>query len=298
MDSEAANTAQLDLKVCALISGHSTDADAATAAKLDLKVQLRTRSLIEAVRQQPCLYDATDARYRDTAYKNSLWATIAEKTGFEDIHKAQSKWTYLKDKFVKCKRKLRQKEATGEVTWPYYADMIWLDDYRSGKEQQASTSENQEQDFSENISWVATLQQVINAGSPERSNSCEADAKTEPHAKVAKYEVEELTEVRSSEHVEPPQAVQKHVQPQTQHQMMETPTTVFIQQPTSHVAEESEEELFCRSISKALSRLSPRSRRIARIRIEQVLFDLEFPEQSGQVNSQQSHGHVSSNYRT
>jgi hypothetical protein len=79
MDSEAANTAQLDLKVHALISGNSMDTEAPNIAKLDLKV----RALIEAVRQQPCLYDQTDARYRDTAYKNAIWANITEKAGFE-----------------------------------------------------------------------------------------------------------------------------------------------------------------------------------------------------------------------
>jgi hypothetical protein len=59
--------------------------------------------------------------------------------------------------------------------------------------------------------------------------------------------------------------------------------------PAPHLQEETEEELFCRSISKALTRLSPRSRRMARIRIEQVLLDMEFPGQNSDVHSNTKH---------
>ncbi|XP_028651188.1 transcription factor Adf-1-like [Erpetoichthys calabaricus] len=68
--------------------------------------------LCEVIRRYPHLYNPTLKAYRDSQMCINSWREIAQTLG-EDERVCRQKWKYLRDRYVKAKKKLRGKACVG-----------------------------------------------------------------------------------------------------------------------------------------------------------------------------------------
>ncbi|CAJ0587231.1 unnamed protein product, partial [Mesorhabditis spiculigera] len=87
--------------------------------------------LIEAVKHNRCLFDATDRQYRSTEYKTKVWNRLVTYLAFDgDSRTLYNRWKQLRDKYGKEKKK--HKGGTNS-TWQYYKHLVFLDPHMSDR---------------------------------------------------------------------------------------------------------------------------------------------------------------------
>uniref|UniRef100_A0A914ENI7 MADF domain-containing protein n=1 Tax=Acrobeloides nanus TaxID=290746 RepID=A0A914ENI7_9BILA len=89
-------------------------------------------NLIHEVRQQPCLFDIHDPKYRHTESRNLAWANIIRTLKFQgDINAIYKQWKKLRDRYVREKRKMRMSNngEQEQSSWELFNEMIWMDPY-------------------------------------------------------------------------------------------------------------------------------------------------------------------------
>lgn len=87
--------------------------------------------VVEAVRKYPCLWDPSSLEYRDRRMKDEAWKAVIEEVGdnrtLEEVRKL---WRYLRDYYVKEKRKLERRSgsAAGKQgsSWGLFGIMDFL----------------------------------------------------------------------------------------------------------------------------------------------------------------------------
>ncbi|XP_059182342.1 zinc finger and SCAN domain-containing protein 12-like [Centropristis striata] len=89
--------------------------------------------LCEEIRRHPHLYDSSLEQHRDSRVVLNSWREIAQTLG-KDENSCRLKWKYLRDRYVRAKRKLRERSssAAGSVC-PYIPSSVsmldWLSDF-------------------------------------------------------------------------------------------------------------------------------------------------------------------------
>ncbi|XP_022605323.1 zinc finger protein 676-like isoform X2 [Seriola dumerili] len=84
--------------------------------------------LCEEIRRYPQLYDSSLKQYRDNQITLNSWREIAHTLGRDEIA-CRQKWKYLRDRYVKAKRKLkgRSGDKSGSAHLPPIVSMLdWL----------------------------------------------------------------------------------------------------------------------------------------------------------------------------
>ncbi|XP_045764305.1 uncharacterized protein LOC123866664 [Maniola jurtina] len=100
-------------------------------------------SLIEKVKQYPCLWNMNDIYYRDTGKKDAAWDRIAKQCGLVNGREAKNQWKKLRDSHREALR--RRKTATVQILrpWKYEAQMEFV---------------LQQSEYTETVSSLPTLQ--------------------------------------------------------------------------------------------------------------------------------------------
>lgn len=98
--------------------------------KMDIEFEER---LCEEVRRYPLLYNPTLKEYKEIQACNNAWREISEAVGREEIL-CRNKWKYLRDRFVKAKKKLRGRKADSGNVPRMFSLLSWLTDYVSHRD--------------------------------------------------------------------------------------------------------------------------------------------------------------------
>lgn len=96
-------------------------------------------NLIDAVKNEPSLWNTNDKSYHQEKCKNTIWERVAKNSNypgclilfcspinrlshFVDGETAKHKWKYLRDNFVKCNKRHRLENTK----WAYFNDLEFL----------------------------------------------------------------------------------------------------------------------------------------------------------------------------
>ncbi|KAF5295522.1 hypothetical protein FQR65_LT19882 [Abscondita terminalis] len=94
---------------------------------------MEDRNLIRLVERNSLLYDKRSGNYKRTDLKLKIWKKISEELGYEDLEKAPKRWKFLRDKYVKQKRKMLNKPSGSsyedDETWSLMGDLSFLEPY-------------------------------------------------------------------------------------------------------------------------------------------------------------------------
>ncbi|XP_037547918.1 transcription factor Adf-1-like [Nematolebias whitei] len=107
--------------------------------------------LTEEIRKHKNLYDTSVREYKDFQRSRNSWNEIAQTLG-KDAALCKAKWKYLRDRFVKARKKMRGKSgdgANGGVP-PIFHMLSWLDTFIKSRE----TETNVPADFNGSSSGV------------------------------------------------------------------------------------------------------------------------------------------------
>ncbi|XP_056463070.1 transcription factor Adf-1-like [Gadus chalcogrammus] len=211
-------------------------------------------SLITAVSESPVLYDLTLKAYHDLTKRNQAWRDISSMLGVT-AEVSRKKWKYLRDKYLRERKAERDRKksgagATSFKRWKYMAIMGYLE--RHVKERVVAQSEEE-----------------IFPPSPSLSESA---VDTSPPSPSTTSTVTLVTPLRP-------------VPPPPRRRQLEQPLSVFQQSILSSLEKEKEntpaldeDEHFMLSLVPSLRRLSNQKKAQARMRMQQVLYDVEFGE--------------------
>ncbi|XP_059181674.1 zinc finger protein 211-like isoform X2 [Centropristis striata] len=85
--------------------------------------------LCKEVRRHPNLYDTSLKEYYDGQILSKSWREIAQTLG-KDENSCRQKWRYLRDRFVRARRKLRERSSRVRPYIPACVSMLdWLSDF-------------------------------------------------------------------------------------------------------------------------------------------------------------------------
>ncbi|XP_062381232.1 transcription factor Adf-1-like [Sardina pilchardus] len=84
--------------------------------------------LCEEVRRYPHLYNPSLKQYKDLQACNKSWREISQTLGREEFL-CRNKWKYLRDRFVKAKKKLRGRSSDDGNVPRMFSLLSWLTDY-------------------------------------------------------------------------------------------------------------------------------------------------------------------------
>lgn len=97
------------------------------------------QSLIESVKDHPCLFDIRDAKYRHSDCRNMAWQDIIKILNYPgDVNSIYKQWKKLRDRYVREKRRLREQRERGmqeDSQWDLYRHMVWMDTYLDDRAQ-------------------------------------------------------------------------------------------------------------------------------------------------------------------
>ncbi|XP_036385990.1 uncharacterized protein LOC118778531 [Megalops cyprinoides] len=231
--------------------------------------------LILAVYEYPELYNSTLPIYRNIDRKANAWRSIGALVGLSG-EEAKRKWKNLRDRYIKEVKAERQRsgpESGSQKQWRYRHILEFLKPF------------------------VRDRQQKI-CSSPERhdySNSDEGDDKSKlnlmpklaPMAQLAQLTqlalVTQLTPMPQLAHARgqgpmeaPPSCSSSSVLPVRAPSRKKRPAESAELALRSADSPTDEDELFLLSLVPALKRLPPQKRCEAKIRIQQIMFEVEF----------------------
>lgn len=86
------------------------------------------KRLCEEIRRFPHLYNSSLKEYKDTLMVLNSWREVAQTVG-RDENACRQKWKYLRDRYVKAKRKMKSRsgDAGGSAYMPPIVSMLdWL----------------------------------------------------------------------------------------------------------------------------------------------------------------------------
>ncbi|XP_034828082.1 uncharacterized protein LOC123867493 [Maniola jurtina] len=89
---------------------------------------MNKEKLIEEVRRYPCLYDASDAKYADSAKRDQTWKSIARTLSATESE-CKKTWTNLRESYRRAVVKTRTKSGQAAISskkWQFEEEMSFL----------------------------------------------------------------------------------------------------------------------------------------------------------------------------
>ncbi|EFA09743.1 transcription factor Adf-1 [Tribolium castaneum] len=200
--------------------------------------------LIEEVRQRPSIYDKTTLVYKNNRIRDQEWKEVAKAVNMSDVEAVKKRWRSLRDSFIKIQRslKLNPKQT---IKWIYYNRLMFLIPHIESKELVIDGSKHEEED--------EAVQEVENGSDyryvPEDAGFFDAStsSKQEVSAKRKRNIADEDPLMTADQ---------------------------FFESCAKKLGDADEQ--FLLSCLPALKRLPPKENALARMRIQQVLFEIEF----------------------
>ncbi|CAL8394804.1 unnamed protein product [Boreogadus saida] len=211
-------------------------------------------SLITAVSECPVLYNLTLKAYHDQTKRNQAWRDISAMLGVT-AEVSRKKWKYLRDKYLRERKAERDRKksgagATSFKRWKYMAIMGFLE--RHMKER--LTSSNMEQgDYSQDSQEIAP--EILTLLAPSMS----------PQREPLTVRYGHLSSISSH-----------YLYSGSGHTAASCTSTTTEEKENALAVDEDEH--FMLSLVPSLRRLSNQKKAQARMRMQQVLYDVEFGE--------------------
>lgn len=246
--------------------------------------------LMDDVRQYSCLYDKYCKDYQDKNVKNSAWAAVAAKYGITPAE-AEKKYKTIRSsytRYLKRKRNAPAGSRNADAPTPIaFQNLDWLASHIDHKETSvkwvsSGKSEGYLNEYSpvdEDDVYRGSYGELIRDegqtngvdDGPLSSMGIDSESVSSQRAPSQVVSGGSVGERSITMYYEKPKAKE------------ETGETVLTVKPLVEsrlkrkIEHDDEDELFCLSLAANLKRLSPRSRAIAKMRFQQVVFELEFP---------------------
>ncbi|XP_044271031.1 transcription factor Adf-1-like [Tribolium madens] len=204
--------------------------------------------LIEEVRQRPSIYDKTTLVYKNNRIRDQEWKEVAKAVNMNDVEAVKKRWRSLRDSFIKIQRslKLNPKQA---VKWIYYSRLMFLIPHIESKELVVDGSKNEEEDEATQEVENGTDYRYVpeDAGFSDVSTSSKQEISTKRKRNI----VDEDPLMTADQFFE------------------------SCAKKRGDLLGDADEQ-FLLSCLPALKRLLPKENALARMRIQQVLFEIEF----------------------
>lgn len=209
-------------------------------------VEFDKETFIDAVKELRSIWDVTHSLYKDRNARTNSWKKLSSMFG-KEVEFLQRQWKNLKDAMKKCldKRNRMTRSGAGATELPkckYFNQLAFLRDKTANKITESNVSLPQTSQTSEDFMPLSPL------------NS--------PTSSTASVVNKNISKKRRTDSLE--QILEKSL--------------VDCDSALKEVNEDNKDEdsLYCRSLVPILKDLPVKKRRLAKIKISQLLYDLEF----------------------
>ncbi|RZC34398.1 transcription factor Adf-1-like [Asbolus verrucosus] len=207
------------------------------------------QTLIEEVKKRRLIYDKSLVAYTNNKARDRAWKEVAQVLNINDREILRKRWRSLRDSFIKIHRSLKNNPHQVKTKWIYYKRLTFLiphlehKDTRIGGSQAIKEEDDTTQDNDEKESFNDDLRYF--------SDEMFSDASSNSQIKTDGDGTKRMKMDKDED-------------------------------PLLPTAKDSDEQ-FLLSCLPALKRLQPRVNAIARMRIQQVLFQIEFGNPEAQA---------------
>ncbi|XP_034238579.1 transcription factor Adf-1-like [Thrips palmi] len=243
-----------------------------------------SKKLINLIKDQPFLYDKTLEEFKDEERKSEAWNVIAQSLNMtaEDV---QVRWARLRVDFGRHRRKMKEAEARGNHSrsWPLYGPLMWLAPHikmraKRGQRKQDVRSKAQPSGYNSNLSHADWL---LNSNGSVQVEVSPSIVMHEDHEDITESFI---VSPDTADYEDDASLEDSHVY-ERQHgkdiAYSNSYATDSHSGPSLSLEEETEDILFCRSVCASLKRFSHQQKALAKIRIQQVMYDVEFAQPEG-----------------
>ncbi|KAK8728002.1 hypothetical protein OTU49_009331, partial [Cherax quadricarinatus] len=253
--------------------------------------------LIIEVQQYPGLYDQGSYDYRDLRKKETMWQAVAESLGLH-ARECQARWRVLRDKFVREMRKNVNPKRAGtsalqvyQGSWPLMSQLMFLTShvkhrpYRSSRRDNLSDAGGTED---EEDAEPTDEEEIEMKHNPNTHNST---ANTHNSTANIHNSTNSIHSSSSSHHNTTPSRCPTPLNTKRTRSFSYEPDLLKVSQTdtelqkvySAHLGvrgdeEDNGERLFCLSLVPVLKRLEPEKRSLAKLQIQRILHNLEFPQ--------------------
>ncbi|KAK3926172.1 Transcription factor Adf-1 [Frankliniella fusca] len=251
-----------------------------------------SKKLIQLVKDHPFLYDKDVEEFKDEAKKNEVWKMIANSLSVEDAE-AQMRWARLRVEFGRHRRKKQAAEICGTHIrdWPLYNSLTWLAPHVKMRAKRGKRKKSDKVMQQETYGYKPILPRPNWLVNVDGGVSVEVNP-----SMVMQNHQEDITESflvspdtgddASQEISQPCSVLSKDLGTVKDHSYSNN--SYAADSRSGHFTgfeEENEDNLFCRSVCASLKRFTYQQKALAKIRIQQVMYEVEFeqPESCNQM---------------
>ncbi|KAL6739325.1 hypothetical protein Aduo_012794 [Ancylostoma duodenale] len=228
--------------------------------------------LIAEVKARRYLYDHTDEGYNLIPWRNNAWVEIADALDSSPEH-VKTRWKTLRDRFKKEEKK---EKMTGKpATWVFQKPLRFIQTLPKDRLPDDSASVLKE-DPNDN-GHISPMETAISFIKQEMSRV--AEAAVEPPSGEVATASPSLTPLSNQDPCDLPPSEKRPRVSLTDH-ILPIPSSRFLAPPIWQRIEDEEEEMFGHMVALRLSKLNPKAREMAKMRVMQVLFEAQFGCQS------------------
>ncbi|XP_050689702.1 transcription factor Adf-1-like [Eriocheir sinensis] len=214
-------------------------------------MNLDERLIIE-VQQYPGLYDQTSPDYRDLRKKETMWQAVADSLGLH-VRECQARWRVLRDKFAREMRKNVNAKKAGASALQVYQG-----------------------------SW-ALMSHLMFLTSHVRHRTAQGPLKKKTPSEAGISEEEEECDLSDEEPPSPSPPLTKRIKTEVDSYQSSKESSALWQGTLEWEADA--ERLFCLSLVPVMRRLDPDKRSLAKLHIQRLLHNLEFPQVKVELRS-------------
>lgn len=234
-----------------------------------------SKKLIKLIKEQPFLYNKTLEEFKDEERKSQAWNVIGQSLNMS-AEDAQIRWARLRVDFGRHRRKMKEAESRGIRTksWPLYGLLTWLAPHvkmRAKRGQRHLGVKTQSMDYKSNLTHADWLMNSNGSVKVEVSPSI-----------VMHSDQEDVTESfivspDTADYEDDEENAQMYGKQQGKGAAYSNCYAADSHSGHSQsIEEETEDNLFCRSVCASLKRFSYQQKALAKIRIQQVMYEVEF----------------------
>ncbi|XP_064398343.1 transcription factor Adf-1-like isoform X4 [Halichondria panicea] len=261
-------------------------------------MEIDKRKLIEAIEGIPCLWALKDKDYKDAKAREEAWKEVASQMGnAEAVERFITKWKSLRDRFVREIKRLRLEQAkdpntTYQSQWLLFDNMLFLQHCIRHRESTTGLEESMRvQPFDADRSSTVSL--TGHLAIPAKLRCSKGNRTNETLILLQVAEPPMLAPSLLSSITDPPSPSHSH---SSDDSSSSSPPTKRKRRPEANKTSEillkilsevsnkekelDEEALFALQVAANLRRLSSRQKATAKIKIQQVLLEIEFPTET------------------
>uniref|UniRef100_A0A336LN41 CSON015187 protein n=1 Tax=Culicoides sonorensis TaxID=179676 RepID=A0A336LN41_CULSO len=243
-------------------------------------IKVNEEELIEAIKEHKELYDCNDKNFKRHASRNAAWQKISKQVGLSEAE-AKKRWRSLRDGFIKH---VKQYDEESRGTMLHYDILKFLMPYVTGPNARTRTpSAKKVKKEPTVVSNIIYIRNDTDDNGTEYIRAVETDGGTieEEEMEVADELEEEIhqeqIEIRSAPRNSKAETVT--LDPDTETYTIEEATDSTVKFNRSFIEQSFDsDERFLLSLAPSLKRLNTKKNTMARIKIQQLLFELEFDE--------------------